>query len=64
MKKHEIEYMVIQKNQTTYTATKEQEALNHTLAAWEVQQSIKNELDPDGRKGTNVIVNLNGKDDN
>lgn len=62
MEKHEIEYMVVQKNQATYIATKEMEGKNHIDAAWKVQQEVKNELDPDGKKGTNVIVNLNEKD--
>lgn len=56
---HSIEYMVIQKNQTTYTAVEEAEATSKECAAWEVQQKIKNKLDPDGKLGVNVIVNLN-----
>lgn len=56
---HEIEYMIIKKNQTTIQAKKEVEGKDHIDAAWKLQQEIKNELDPFGDKGINVIVNLN-----
>lgn len=57
--KYTIEYMVWQKSQATYTASEEVEEKSHLDAAWLLQQRIKNELDPNGVKGVNVIVNLN-----
>ena len=59
MDKHQIQYMVVQKNQTTYIAIEEQEAPNHIIAAVEVQERMKKTIDPTGLLGTNVIVNLN-----
>ena len=58
---HEIEYMIIKKNQTTIQATEEIEGIDHVDAAWKLQQKIKNELDPFGDKAISVLVNLNQK---
>jgi hypothetical protein len=62
MEKHEIEYMIIQKNQETISSTEEVEGKSHIDAAWKLQQKIKNDVDPFGNKGASVLVNLNTKD--
>ncbi len=40
----------------------EVEEKSHLDAAWKLQQQVKNELDPYGNKGVNVLVNLNPPD--
>lgn len=55
---YSVEYMVVGKNLQSYSATEESEGTNPIDAAWNLQQKIKNDVDPNG-KGVNVFVNLN-----
>lgn len=57
--KFNIEYAVHQKGKEVTISKQEVEANSHECAAWKLQQEVKNELDPTGRLGVNVIMNLN-----